>query len=343
VLVVHAVIPRAPKLVPRTPVAGPPSTSRPQTPPHSQRSLDRWRASITEHSTVDAFMRTTSLASGVHTIGGDGSPIDLHVRGRRGKPLVFSFHGSRPRTVDLSLPIFTGRELTNNLDVSFVAISDPTLHLSSSLRLGWYVGSQAQRLQTILPRILAHLVKVLAAPRVVFLGGSGGGFASLYYAADFPDSLSLVWNPQTDIRRYEATHVEELGRIAFGLTGLAQTKARLPELIDCSLVPVYLPDAQNLVVYLQNNADGHLRHQMTPFLSALGADTTRLTAGASANARLAENVWLDLAHWGDGPTSPPPAVLAALLREILSVPNWRAEIASGGMRERIDRARMTSF
>lgn len=338
-LVVYADIPRATRPVrpahTSRPAASALPAANPVPPQRSERSLSRWKVRVTEHQSVTAFLTAKGLGSGIHSILGGESPIDLLIRARRGAPMIFSFHGSLPRAADLKLPVFAGLDVTRNLDASLVAISDPTLHLDGRLRLGWHAGSAGLRMQTILPTILNRLTEIFDAPRVLFLGGSGGGYASLYYAADFPTSLAIAWNPHTDIRSYEPSHVEDFGRVAFGWNGIVETRERLAERIDCSLIPVYLPDARNLVLYLQNNTHGHVLSQMRPFLAALGADVTPLRIGAEVNARVTTNVWLNLAPWGDGHASPPPEFLAALLREVLAAADWRAEVGSGRIGERI--------
>lgn len=120
--------------------------------------------------------------------------------------MVFSFHGNTPRNPDLK-PVFTGLNVTRELDASFVALSDPTLYLDPDLKLAWYAGSSGWDLQSLLKCVLRKIATVARSNDLIFFGGSGGGFASLYCAASFPGSLALVWNPQTDIGAYSPPHV----------------------------------------------------------------------------------------------------------------------------------------
>lgn len=307
------------------PPGGAPRPLRP-----SARSLERWKVRTTEHASVDAFLATRGLANGIHTILGEESPLDILVRARRGAPLIFSFHGNTPRSETLKLPVFTGLNVTRDLDASLVALSDPTLHLDADLRLAWFAGSASLRLQSILPRVLSHLATILDAPRVIFFGGSGGGFASLYYGAEFADSLALVWNPQTDVCRYNPSHIEDYGRVAFGWASVDETKERLSGEIKPALAPVYATGRRNLVIYLQNSSDGHVRQHMIPFLSSLGADTSQLDR-ARFDDRLTDSVWAHLGQWGDGHASPTPEFLSFLLGQLVIHADWREQFASGGI------------
>lgn len=124
--------------------------------------------------------------------------------------MVFSFHGNTPRNPDLKLPVFTGL--------------NPTLYLDPDLKLAWYAGSSGWDLQSLLKCVLRKIATVARSNDLIFLGGSGGGFASLYCAASFPGSLALVWNPQTDIGAYSPPHVPNT---AGSLSASPITRARV--------------------------------------------------------------------------------------------------------------------
>ena len=76
--------------------------------------------------------------------------------------------------------MFTGLNVTRDLDASFVAISDPMLYLDPDLKLAWYAGSAGWNFQAEMKRVLRKIIAVALTADVVFFGGSGGGFASLY-------------------------------------------------------------------------------------------------------------------------------------------------------------------
>jgi hypothetical protein len=177
----------------------------------------------------------------------------------------------------------------------------------------------------VLPPLLDKIIAMSGASDVIFFGGSGGGFASLYYSAGVPDSIALVWNPQTSITRYNPLHVAEYSGAAFGLESHEAAVAQLGSLIEADLIERYAGGRDNKILYLQNNTDGHVVIHMRPFLESLGADMAPLQKGAKINAVVADNVWLYLDNWGEGHVPPAPARLTGLLNAIVSDPaRWRA-------------------
>lgn len=295
----------------------------------SVRSTTRWGGVAGEHASVADFERRESLGDGLHTIHGGPVPIDVLVRLRPRRPLVFSFHGNTPRNPELKLPVFTGLNVTRDLDASFVALSDPSLYLDPNLKLAWFSGSSGWNLQTVLKQVLRKIVAIAAADDLIFFGGSGGGFASLYYSAAFPGSLAMVWNPQTDIAAYNPPHVAEYGRIAFGLPDHSTTTSALPGLIDSNLARVYDGTPSNYIVYLQSNTDGHVITHMRPFLTFLGADIAAVQKGAELNCVIVPGVRLFMSEWGEGHVPPPAAVLARYLAAAVSAAgHWPDMLAS---------------
>ena len=295
----------------------------------SVRSTTRWGGVAGEHASVADFERRESLEDGLHTIHGGPVPIDVLVRLKPRHPLVFSFHGNTPRNPELKLPVFTGLNVTRDLDASFVALSDPSLYLDPNLKLAWFSGSSGWNLQTVLKQVLHKIIAIAATDDLIFFGGSGGGFASLYYSAAFPGSLAMVWNPQTDIAAYNPPHVAEYGKVAFGLPDHSTTTSALPTLTESNLARVYAGAPSNYVVYLQNNSDGHVITHMRPFLTSLGADIAAVQKGAELNCIMAPGVRIFMSVWGEGHVPPPPAVLARFLTAAISAAgHWPAMLAS---------------
>lgn len=294
------------------------------------RSTRRWAATVVEHSSLRGFLECDGLKDGLHTIFGEGPPIDILLRMRPGLPAIFSFHGNAPRNAELKLPVFTGVNVTGGLPATSVLFSDPSLYLDPSLQLAWFAGSAQQRLQDIYPAIITKIAAAARSSNLIFFGGSGGGFAALYYSSFFPESFSLVFNPQTDLSKYLPSLVEEYGRIAFGLRDHEETMARLSSLISCSLAARYEGDPRNLVLYLQNNSDSHVQTHLGPFLARFARNLRDIETGAFVNRQVADGKWLYLDHWGDGHHPPPPDLLRALLETIVSSDGrWRQLMATG--------------
>lgn len=126
-----------------------------------------------------------------------------------GSALVVLFHGALDRG-RARLPMF--QRLSSVLTLGWgpvLAFSDPTLDLSSSLRLGWYLGTT----EIDLPRAMAEIVQSVArasqVDQVFLQGGSGGGFAAIATAVHTPEAVAVAFSPQTDIRAYAPRFVKE--------------------------------------------------------------------------------------------------------------------------------------
>jgi len=294
------------------------------------RSTRRWAATVYEHPTLRDFLEARALEDGLHTILGEGPPIDILLRVRPGLPAIFSFHGNTPRNAEMKLPIFTGLNVTAGLPVTTALLSDPSLYLDPSLQLAWFAGSAGQKLQELYPAIILKIAAAARAEDLIFFGGSGGGFAALYYSSFFPESLALVFNPQTDLTRYLPALVGAYGRAGFGLGEDAEAIARLPSLISSRLAPRYESDPRNLVLYLQNNADGHVITHLKPFAESLAGSLGDVELGASVNRRIADGKWLYMDHWGTGHFPPPPDFLRSLLATVASRQgDWRRLVEGG--------------
>ncbi|MCA0930413.1 hypothetical protein [Ruegeria profundi] len=119
--------------------------------------------------------------------------------------LVICFHGATDRK-KIALPRFQAALDAGPL-AAYLSICDPTLDAHEALRLGWYSGADNFPLRSILKEVLHNTIAKLRPRRILFFGGSGGGYAALLYARSVAGSVSLTINPQTDILSYYSGHV----------------------------------------------------------------------------------------------------------------------------------------
>lgn len=281
----------------------------------SVRSLDRWNLSEFLYEGIDDFNNSNVYKKGIHSISIAGLKIDICIDLKKGKPLVFCLNGAMPRNNDLKLPVFSGLSILPSVDVSRVYINDPTLYVNEKLSLGWYAGSKFLDLQSILPKVMKRVVEVSSASKIIFIGGSGGGFASLYYGTFFPESLVVPWNPQTNILKYIKTHVNNYAKYAFDIINADEVDASLSEKIDVDIGDLKNIN-KNYILYLQNKSDWHVKDHLIPFLSKTGvsSDGDEILFSGQKNNRL----YLQMGDWGDGHIQPPKTYLSKLFKGLIS-------------------------
>ncbi len=223
------------------------------------------RAQPIEVETFFAVLRDRT-ADGLYMVSLEGGVLPVWVELRDSPQLVITFAGAAPRE-DPPYPYFATGSLRNYVTASFVRIADPSLAPGAGLRLAWYAGRENFELQKLLPGIIQGIIDCLGVHRVVFIGASGGAFASLYYSRKIPNSVALALNPQTNLDRYRGGDLHDQYR-RFCWPALAKT-APLDSIIDANLVRLYAEQSLNTVIVLQTASDfTHLTRHLAPFLAA---------------------------------------------------------------------------
>ena len=104
-------------------------------------------------------------------------------------------------------PYFSGEGIAASLQSCLISISDPSTHIDG-VNLGWYIGNEdwfslQADLSGLLDQLSAHFSK-----RLVFFGGSGGGFASYAISLGLTVPSTIIgMNPQLDITLYPTANV----------------------------------------------------------------------------------------------------------------------------------------
>lgn len=159
-----------------------------------------------------SFLSDSDWKDAIHVIRlRDGSNLDFLIRGGirnhdSSRALPVFFNGAVDRTKGQP-PFFSGSSIASEIGTPVVAIADPTISPSNNLGIGWYTGHPNSGAQDAITQLLQSLSDRFLL-RLVLVGGSAGGFASLYYAARIGES-AFVWNPQVDLLRYAPAHVRE--------------------------------------------------------------------------------------------------------------------------------------
>ncbi len=130
----------------------------------------------------------------------------------------------------------------------------------------------------------------------MFVGGSGGGFAALYYSWQFPGSVALVSNPQTNLNHA----IFRIGNSTAPPAGHRfPPDTRMSQVIDDDLCALYASRCDNSVIYLQEATDFfHLKWHFGPFVTGLPREyadrlITRMTSwGRRGHQAVPATVWI---------------------------------------------------
>lgn len=266
-----------------------------------QRGYARYGVPVNLHDNLRSFI-DEPIYSGIHAISyrapTEHNLVEVMFLDRGAAATTVLFHAAVNYN-EVTLPVFTGHQLTEHLETNLLYISDPCL--DNTTNIGWFTGDRSRPLQRDLPRIIEH---VHGDGPLVFFGSSAGGFAALYYSHFFPDSLAIVSNPQTDIGQFYKEHVQNY--LATCWPGL--TLGELP--VTASVVELYHKSFPNYVAYIQNNDDEfHITRHLQPFLAATvnNADRRRVIRG----------------DWGEGHTPADVPYLSAVIAWALETRgNW---------------------
>ena len=277
------------------------------------RNIDPKVHAITGYPSIGAFLGAREIKGGYHVIDHGGLPIDVLVQNRGHKTTAVFLHGAvRP---EYRLPMIAGLGVSREVDVNRIFISDPSLIISPTMNLGWYAGNSKQRLQQILQDIIAKIVWSFGSEKLVFFGTSGGGFASLYYSSQFPGSLAIVANPQTDIAKYEPIPVANYAETCFEVSG-SDAMERLPHSVTTDLVKVYSKPVENTVAYMQNSTDKfHIERHRNPFVENLHYSNAVFELMGD--------------DWGDGHAAPPKTLITDVLN-VAASDDWTAGLKGLG-------------
>nr|WP_246482778.1 heparinase II/III family protein [Brachybacterium halotolerans] len=152
----------------------------------------------------------------LHTYDLGDLVLPLLVAPDPGDTLTVLFHGAIDRA-RIELPYFQRIRYQRTLGAGpTIAVSDPTLDLSESLRLGWYLGTTELDLIRKIADVISTYREALGVRNVVLQGGSGGGFAAIAASIYVPGSIAVAFDPQTDLPAYSARFYQAAIDAAFG-------------------------------------------------------------------------------------------------------------------------------
>lgn len=150
-------------------------------------------------------------------------------------PVYIFLNGAVDRTSH-SLPVFQRSSWARDISSNSIFVSDPTLGLSSTLAIGWGLGSRLTHgIEAMAVAISQWLSQISAEGKSgvpVFIGSSAGGFQALSLAARL-GGFALAFNPQIRVSDYFRREVEEALAVSMGTRSIAEAHAEFPERMDC--------------------------------------------------------------------------------------------------------------
>jgi len=259
------------------------------------RSLEQWPSKNIRWNSLQDFVDQISIESGIHSILVGNVILDIFIGIVHSSPAYVYFHGNCPRCASFYLPVFSGSNITGSLNTTKIVPSDPALLLDAELELAWHAGFKGVDLQGTYNKIIKKVLDVTAAPYSVFWGGSGGGFAALYYSYFVESSIAFVWNPQVNLLHYHDHVVKKYGQTAFGLEKTEELAPALNNNVVYDLASLYKNGHKNKIIYLQNYEDWHTQGHLVPFLKEMGL-AHKIEGKEFYNGRLSPDFYLFLGN-----------------------------------------------
>lgn len=218
------------------------------------------------------FFLNSPITNGLHTIQYGGQLVDILVRDRGSDTTVVVFHASVKTTS--TYPILSGESFTANLGVNLISLSDPGVAVDNEIRLGWFIGTRViGDFRTRVTPLINHILDGLGSSRTILWGSSGGGYAAVNFAQDFPESLVLAINPRLNLTarptakavKFVNTAFKPSGRTAFNRVWNTKITKNLGDLYPDGF-PAYMGLYQNL-----GDTD-YLNGQFRPFVREYADD-----------------------------------------------------------------------
>lgn len=204
--------------------------------------------------------------------------------------------------------------MSKSLEANLLFISDPTFSYDENIKLGWHLGTKRSNAQLAINHLIEEAVNLLRTEFVIFFGGSGGGFASIFHSAHFPGSLAFIWNPQINILNYQPSIAEETARLAFDCK-----KNDLEKFVITDIASLYEKTKSiNKVLLWQNFTDHHVADHLNPFLQARGITHKN----ECVSGWIAEDFFLHLNNVCKNHAPPPKEFIIKTLYEISLKPGY---------------------
>lgn len=168
-------------------------------------------------------------------------------------------------------PVFQRWSWSKHFPGHCLYFSDPVLHLSKSIGLAWYSGTQeADPLEEIAKITLeiADSLGILPA-NICTYGSSGGGFAALRFTSIIKSGFTICINPQIKVYSYLGKHFDKYLDICYPSYTEDQVLHKFIHKLDITHLKEQVRRQQ--IIYVQNRLDfHHYQEHYLPFCEAMG-------------------------------------------------------------------------
>lgn len=123
--------------------------------------------------------------------------------------ILYVFLSGAITAKNATLPQFARWSWYRFIKGSMLSIADPMYRKYSQLKLGWYYGNEEINYQKILADLVTEIAKKLGVKHknIVFVGSSGGGYASIACASHIKGAKSIAINPQMVLQEWPYSEV----------------------------------------------------------------------------------------------------------------------------------------
>lgn len=109
--------------------------------------------------------------------------------------LVVTFHGANMASKNQPYPRYERARTFMNTRSAFACIADSTIQ-NTDLLLAWYLGDQKHDPMNFVDVAVSRAMKKIGASHVIFVGGSGGGYAALRAALRTTNGHAFLESPR---------------------------------------------------------------------------------------------------------------------------------------------------
>lgn len=292
----------------------------------SSINYDNWDEKLHHHNSIDSYIKD-SLENGIHSLHLTDLPLDILMKNseeiKNNEYIVVSFSGDVSRG-SKKAPFFSFSGIISQLNKPLISFSDPSLSMDQRLSLTWYAGND---FYPDLPDLLANICDKLVehtGKKLLIVGGSGGGFASLNIQSRMKNSDKTVvfaWNPQTNILEFSRNPVAKYISYAFAESHVNFVKdtndEALKEFVSSKIEPILKFNGKNKVFIMMDGYDApHLRKHLKPYINQSSSNLI-----VNDNIIQVDNLTICVGDWGEGRIGHQPLPrdqVAPILNEIMS-------------------------